>query len=178
MQSLNGNWRFHWARRPADTPRDFFRPDYDVSGWATIPVPSNWQMHGYGVPIYHPRGLPRSVRKARFPNIDPDDNPVGAYRRDFCLPAAWQGREVMVRFGGVCSAFTLWINGHKVGYSQGSRLPAEFCITPYVQDGANVIAVAAHVRVEEDVRRRLGGPTHRGGGTQSDGDDREQNETR
>jgi beta-galactosidase len=143
-QSLDGNWRFHWARRPADRPHDFFRDDYDVRDWATIPVPSNWQMHGYGVPIYHPRGLPRSVRKARFPNIDPDYNPVGSYRRDFVLPSTWQGREVFVRFGGVRSAFYLWINGRAVGYSQGSRLPAEFRITPHVQDGINVIAAEVY----------------------------------
>jgi len=127
---LDGDWRFHWVRRPADRPRDFFEPRYDASDWDTIPVPSNWEIHGYGVPIYHPAGLPKSMRKKNIPDIDPDYNPVGSYRRNFELPQEWAEREIFVRFGGVRSAFYVWVNGHPVGYSQGSRLPAEFRITP------------------------------------------------
>jgi beta-galactosidase len=116
----------------------------DVSQWDTIAVPSNWEMHGYGSPIYAPANMPRSLRKRRMPNIDPDNNPVGSYRRDFVLPEEWSGREVFVQFGGVCSAFLLWINGQRVGYSQGSMLPAEFHITPYLKPGTNVVAAEVY----------------------------------
>ncbi|MBE0534637.1 MAG: DUF4981 domain-containing protein [Phycisphaerae bacterium] len=139
--SLNGKWQFQWTRRPADRPVDFYRPDFDVSAWDTIPVPSNWQMHGYGRPIYLNIQYPFP---ANPPYIPHDYNPVGSYRRTFYVPAEWHGRQVFIHFGGVDSAFYIWVNGHKVGYSQDSMLPAEFDLTPYLQSGANTLAVEVY----------------------------------
>ncbi len=143
-QSLNGPWHFHWSPRPAARPQPFQEPIYDVSNWDTLPVPSNWEMHGYGSPIYAPAHMPKSLRRRNMPNISRESNPVGCYRREFTLLESWADRELFVSFGGVCSAFYLWINGHSVGYSQGSMLPAEFRITPFVQPGSNTIAVEVY----------------------------------
>lgn len=137
-QTLNGNWRFHWVSKPSDRPLEFYRPDYDISEWDEIPVPSNWQMHGYGRPIYLNVRYPF---KKNPPFIQHDYNPVGSYRTEFEVPACWIQRQIFIHFDGVESAFYLWINGQKVGYSQGSRTPAEFNITEYIQDGKNVLAV-------------------------------------
>lgn len=139
--SLNGKWHFNWVRKPADRPVDFYKPDFDVSGWDTIPVPANWQMHGYGIPIYtnikHP--FP-----ANPPYIPHDYNPVGSYRRTFFIPSEWKDRQIFIHFDGVKSAFYIWVNGHKVGYSQDSMLPAEFDLTPYLRPGANTLAVEVY----------------------------------
>ena len=140
-QSLNGKWKFHWAPKPADRPVDFFKPNYDVKSWDDIPVPDDWQLYGYGVPIYvnERKWLP----KIKPPHV-PHDNPVGSYRRTFTVPDDWHGRQVFIHFAGVKSAFYLWVNGAKVGYSQGSMTPAEFNLTPYLRDGENVLAVEVY----------------------------------
>jgi beta-galactosidase len=142
VQSLNGSWRFHWAKRPADRPMTFHELNYDDSDWTEIPVPSNWQLHGYGIPIYtnvqYPFGRPDP------PRIPHDINSVGSYRRTFSLPSSWRGRRVVLHFSGVESAFYLWINGTQVGYSQGSRTPAEFEVTPHLVEGENLIAVEVY----------------------------------
>ena len=116
FQSLNGNWKFHWVPKPADRPTDFFKPDFDVSQWDDIPVPGNWQLYGYGVPIYVNVKYPFVVVDP--PHIPHDNNPVGSYRRTFTLPDDWDGRQVFIHFAGVKSAFYIWVNGKKVGYSQ------------------------------------------------------------
>jgi beta-galactosidase len=139
--SLNGTWKFHWTRQPADRPGDFFKPEVDVIWWDDIPVPSNWEMHGYGIPIYINAGYPFP---ANPPYIPHDYNPVGSYRRDFDVPLTWKDRQVFIHFAGVQSAFYLWINGKKVGYSQGSMTPAEFNITPYIKTGNNIVAVEVY----------------------------------
>jgi len=140
--SLNGKWKFHWSRRPSERPADFFTPDFDDSAWTSIPVPSNWQLQGFGVPIYvnivYPWGAPDP------PYIPHYNNPVGSYRTTFTIPKLWKNRRVLVRFGGVESAFYLWLNGAKVGYSQGSRTPAEFDLTPYLKEGTNLMAVEVY----------------------------------
>lgn len=138
---LNGNWRFHWVRSPAERPLDFHGEDFDDSGWDLIPVPSNWELEGYGVPIYlnHPYEFEKNP-----PLIHHDYNPVGSYRTEFQLPAEWEGREIFIHFGAVKSAMYLWINGEKVGYSQGSKLPAEFDITAYVRTGTNTLALEVY----------------------------------
>ena len=141
FRSLNGPWQFHWVERPADRAADFFRPDFDASSWATIPVPSNWEVEGYGLPIYTNILYPYDISAQQAPT---DWNPVGAYRRTFELPADWDGRQVYVTFDGVQSAFYLWVNGQRVGYSQGSRTPAEFDLTPYLQPGENLIAAEVY----------------------------------
>ena len=140
--SLGGKWQFHWVPKPADRPVDFYKTDFDAGDWDEIPVPSNWQMHGYGIPIYVNIRYPFSPAKP--PKIPHDDNPVGSYRRTFTLPEDWAGRHVFLHFEGVDSAFYLWVNGRKVGYSQGSRTPAEFNVTPYLKPGQNLLAVEVY----------------------------------
>ncbi|MCP5107761.1 MAG: beta-galactosidase, partial [bacterium] len=139
--SLNGTWKFHWVRKPADRPKDFFNPKTKVNHWKNIPVPSNWQLHGYGIPIYTNARYPFPANPPKIPH---DYNPVGSYRRDFQVPSQWKDKQVFIHFAGVKSAFYLWINGKKVGYSQGSMTPAEFNITPYIKPGKNVAAAEVY----------------------------------
>jgi beta-galactosidase len=138
---LNGRWKFKYSPNPEERPVDFYRPDFDVSSWEEIPVPSNWQLLGYGKPYYLNSPY---VFKKNPPYIEHHINSVGSYRRTFTLPAHWQGRQVFIHFDGVESAFYLWVNGQRVGYSQGSRTPAEFNITPYLQEGENTLAVEVY----------------------------------
>ena len=140
-QLLNGDWRFHWVRSPGERPQDFYREDFNDSAWDLIPVPSNWELQGYGVPIYlnHPYEFEENP-----PFIHHDYNPVGSYRREFQVPEEWIGREIFLHFGAVKSAMYLWVNGEKVGYSQGSKLPAEFNITDYVRPGTNTLALEVY----------------------------------
>ncbi|MHA2280903.1 MAG: glycoside hydrolase family 2 TIM barrel-domain containing protein [Promethearchaeota archaeon] len=143
-KSLNGDWKFHWVRKPADRPHNFYEIKYNVENWDKIPVPSNWQMHGYGIPIYLNVRYPRSINKEDIPKISHEYNPVGSYRTEFEIPNKWVNQEVIIHFDGVKSAFYLWINGEKVGYSQGSMTPAEFNITKYIQKGKNILAVEVY----------------------------------
>ena len=142
FQLLNGNWKFHWAKNPDERPVDFYKQDYDINNWDTIPVPSNWQLHGYDYPIY--TNVPYSWGKPDPPYVPHDFNPIGSYRHTFTIPKSWNGRQVFLHFAGVNSAFYLWINGEKVGYSQGSRTPAEFNITPYIKPGTNSLAAEVY----------------------------------
>ncbi|MCW1883859.1 DUF4981 domain-containing protein [Luteolibacter flavescens] len=152
-QLLNGPWKFHHVGSPDARPVDFYKPRFDVSGWKEIPVPSNWQMHGHGVPIYTNSEYPFAAKPptvmgeppAHFTNFPADQrNPVGSYRRSFTVPPEWNGQPVHIVFQGVDSAFYLWINGEKVGYSEDSRTPAEFDVTKYLKDGENVVAVEVY----------------------------------
>jgi beta-galactosidase len=142
FQTLNGDWKFHWAPKPADRPLDFFETSFDAGGWDEIPVPSNWEVQGYGVPIYVNIRYPFGA--ANPPYIPHDNNPVGSYRTTFQIPAQWAGRQVFLHFAGVESAFYLWVNGVKVGYSQESRTPAQFNLTPYLKEGENLLAVEVY----------------------------------
>lgn len=149
--SLNGDWKFHWSPDPANRPTNFYRNDADVSDWDTIPVPSNWQMHGYGVPIYSNEVYLFKKDPPRVMGEPPEHftsfkhrNPVGSYRREFQVPDGWQGRNVFLQFDGVDSAFYVWVNGEKVGYSQDSRTPAIFDITKHLQEGNNSLAVEVY----------------------------------
>ncbi len=146
---LNGDWKFHWVSRPEDRPKDFYKPGYDVSAWDEIPVPSNWEMHGYGTPIYtnitYPfRNNPPFIQGQRGYTVEKEPNAVGSYRREFTLPADWKDKEVFIHFDGVYSAMYLWVNGKKVGYSQGANNDARFDITRYVRTGKNVLAVEVY----------------------------------
>ncbi|HEY1581171.1 MAG TPA: glycoside hydrolase family 2 TIM barrel-domain containing protein [Terracidiphilus sp.] len=152
VQSLDGAWKFRWVKRPELRPADFYKPEFDVSGWKEIPVPSNWEMEGYGTPIYTNITYPFKRDEPRVTST-PDDHswtaydqrdPVGSYRRDFEIPASWNGRETYLLFNGVNSAYYVWINGQKVGYSQDSRMVSEFNITKYLQPGKNTIAVEVY----------------------------------
>ncbi|MHC4205931.1 MAG: beta-galactosidase, LacZ type [Planctomycetota bacterium] len=140
-QSLNGKWKFNWVNKPSDRPVDFYKPRYDVSKWDEIPVPSNWQMHGYGRPIYLNMRYPFPVNPPYIPH---DYNPVGSYRTEFRIPSGWKNRQVFLHFDGVKSASYIWINGRKVGYSQDSMLPAEFNVTKYLRKGKNTLAVEVY----------------------------------
>ncbi|MEM6641422.1 MAG: glycoside hydrolase family 2 TIM barrel-domain containing protein [Bacteroidota bacterium] len=142
-QSLAGYWKFNWAETPSDKPEGFYEPSYPVEDWSTIPVPSCWERHGYGVPSH--RGLGMLVRdeKIKIPNV-PEENPVGSYRTTFSLPESWKGRETLLHFNGVSSAFYLWINGEFVGYDEDSMTSSVFNITPYLKDGENTIAVQVY----------------------------------
>lgn len=142
--SLNGTWRFFWASDPSKRPEGFFLPEYDTSGWETIPVPSHWQMHGYSRPHYRNIGAPPGIGKKNPPAIEFSENHVGIYRRTFGLPDEWEGQQIHVHFGGVKSAFYLYLNGVEIGYSQGSMTPAEFDLTPYVLRGENLLVVEVY----------------------------------
>ena len=144
FRSLNGEWNFFWVPKPADRPVDFYKTDFDIQEWNSINVPGTFELQGYGMPYYLATSYPPSLRKRNAPNIDDNDNPVGSYRREFSLPKNWNEREIFIYFGGVKSAFYLWINGQKVGYSQGSMTPAEFNITQYLKKGKNQVAVEVY----------------------------------
>ncbi len=143
-KSLNGNWKFNWVIKPLERPIDFYKEDFNAGNWDEIDVPSNWQMRGYGIPIYTDVNYPYSVNTKKIPKIDYNYNPVGSYRRIFNIPNNWKGREIFIHFGGVKSAFYIWINGEKVGYSQGSMTPAEFNITKYLRTENNLLAVEVY----------------------------------
>jgi beta-galactosidase len=136
---LNGDWQFRWAPNPASAPVDFYREDFDASGWDVLPVPSNWQMHGYDYPHYTNVQYP--FPPDHCPAVPHDNNPIGSYRTAFTVPEEWRGRQIFLIFEGVDSFFTAWVNGQQVGQSKDSRLPAEFNITPYLHPGANTLAV-------------------------------------
>ena len=140
-QLLSGKWRFMWSQNPAQRPKDFYKNDYNLSGWKDIPVPSDWQMQGYDEPYYTNSSYPFS---AMFPGVPEIFNPVGSYKRSFTVSRAWAGQQIMLHFKGVNSAFYVWINGKKVGYSEDSKTPAEFNITKYVKPGENNIAVEVY----------------------------------
>ena len=137
-QSLNGFWKFHWVRSPQDRPTNFYQPDYDDSDWTHFPVPANWEVHGYGYPIYLDEKYPFETQ---WPDVSEEYNPVGSYRRQFDIPEEWMEREVILHFGAVKSALYVWVNGQLVGFSQGSKTPAEFNITDYLQAGENSLAI-------------------------------------
>ncbi len=142
--SLNGKWKFYWAGRPCDRPKDFYKEDYEISNWEEIKVPGVWQLQGYDIPYYLSFDLPPAVKKRNIPNIDHNDNPVGSYKREFKIPSNWNQREVFIHIGAVKSAFYIWINGQEIGYSQGSMTPAEFNITKYMTDGKNSVAIEVY----------------------------------
>lgn len=134
---LNGMWDFFYAENPTRVPENFFATSFDASSFAPLPVPSNWQMHGYEIPVYTNLNYPIPVN----PPYVPDDNPVGCYRRTFEVPTTWKGMRTFINFEGVNCAFYCWVNGKKVGYSQGSHMPAEFDITDFITAGENLLAV-------------------------------------
>jgi len=140
-RSLNGTWKFNVSENPASRPANFFETNFNDTAWKTILVPSNWQLQGFDVPVFSniaypfPRNPPHAPREL---------NPVGSYRRMFTFPGDWQGKRVVAHFDGVDSAFYLWINGQKVGYSEDSRVAAEFDITKFLKEGENLIAVEVY----------------------------------
>ncbi|AXK34113.1 DUF4981 domain-containing protein [Streptomyces armeniacus] len=146
-RSLNGKWRFHWAESPDRRAVGFHRPDYDDSGWDELAVPANWELHGYGNPIYLNIDYPwKGHEEPSYPDVPTTYNPVGSYRRTFTLPDGWGGkRRTLISFQGVKSAFFVWLNGEQVGYSEDSFTPGEFDLTPWLRaDGENTLAVEVY----------------------------------
>lgn len=148
--SLNGTWKFNWVKDPRQRPMDFYRTDFEDKSWVDFKVPANWEVNGYGFPIYvnHPYEFTGHAKRGGKLNppfdIPEDNNPVGSYRRKFTIPENWNGRQVFIHLGAVKSAFFIWVNGKKVGYSEDSKLAAEFDITKYVNPGENLIALQVY----------------------------------
>lgn len=144
VKSLNGDWKISWCGDPARRPMDFFKTDFDDSNWQTIDVPSCVELRGFGNPGYVNVRFPHEnkppyIRDVKFNT--PDYNPVSSYRTTFTVPEGWAGRNVIIRFDGVYSAYYVWVNGEKVGYAEDSKLPDEFDITAYLKPGENLLAV-------------------------------------
>ncbi|MDY5237745.1 MAG: glycoside hydrolase family 2 TIM barrel-domain containing protein [Bacteroides helcogenes] len=147
--SLNGTWKFHWVKNPDLRPKDFYKPSFYTGGWADIQVPGNWERQGYGTPIYvnetYEFDDPLFNFKKNPPLVPYKENEVGSYRRTFTLPAAWNGRRVVICCEGVTSFYYIWVNGHRLGYNQGSKTPAEWDITDYVNPGVeNTVALEVY----------------------------------
>ncbi len=136
--SLNGSWRFLFANTPEEVPQNFFAASFRDGKWRTIPVPSNWEMEGYGDPIF--RNVPTPF-KSNPPFVPREYNPTGAYRKTFELPSSWRGQQIFLRMEKTQSASFVWINGRQVGYNEGGQEPAEYDVTEYVKPGRNLLAV-------------------------------------
>ena len=146
-KSLNGDWKISWTGDPARRPLDFWKTDFDDSCWQTIDVPSCVELRGFGTPQYTNITYPHQANPPYIKDCitgAADYNPVSSYRTTFTIPAGWEGRDVIIRFDGVYSAYYLWVNGKKVGYSEDSKLPSEFDITSYLQPGENQLAVEVY----------------------------------
>ncbi len=149
--SLDGKWSFHWSKNPDERPKDFYKMDYDTSSWDKINVPGNWQMQGYGKPIYTNISYPFKRDEPRVMG-EPDKswfayenrNPVGSYVTNINVTNEMLSKNLILHFGGVKSAMYIWVNGQKVGYSQNSMSPAEFDITKYLHEGKNKLAVEVY----------------------------------
>ncbi|MCZ8510953.1 DUF4981 domain-containing protein [Paenibacillus filicis] len=143
---LNGDWKFFYCDQIDDFPGAFYRADYDDSRWGTIKIPGHWQLQGWGTPIYSNIRYPfQPVKELLHPPFIPHErNSVGCYRMTFEVPEGWDGRQVFIHFAGVESAFYIWLNGERVGYSQNSMCPAEFNLTAYLREGINVLVVQVY----------------------------------
>ena len=141
FQSLNGTWKFHFSPNPKLKPKGFFQTDFAVEHWDDITVPGHWEMQGYSVPIYLDEEYPF---KPNPPKVPFDYNSVGSYKRSFTIPDGWNDRDIILHFGGVRSAFYVWVNGNYIGYNQGSKTPAEFDITDWILAGENHVAVQVY----------------------------------
>ena len=148
--SLNGAWKFNWVKNPNDRPKDFYTLNYDDTKWDNFKVPANWELNGYGLPIYVNQPHEFTGHAKRYGQLNPpydipaDNNPVGSYRKKINIPQNWDGRQIFIHLGAVKSVFFIWVNGQKVGYSEDSKLAAEFDITKYVKPGENLIALQVY----------------------------------
>ena len=139
---MNGPWKFFWVKNADARPTDFWKTDYNDKGWNNMPVPGVWELNGYGDPLYVNVGYAwREQFKNNPPEVPTVNNHVGSYRREIMVPADWNGKEIIAHFGSVTSNMYLWVNGKYVGYSEDSKLEAEFNLTPYLKPGQkNLIA--------------------------------------
>ncbi len=151
VKSLNGKWMFYWSPDPQSRPADFYLPGYSRSDRTTIDVPSTMERQGFGTPVYTNSIYPFKVNPPFVMEEPPanytaykERNPVGSYCRYFTVPEDWNDKQIILHLAGTSSASFVWVNGHKVGYSQDSRLPAEFNITPYLLRGENLLAVEVY----------------------------------
>lgn len=149
--SLDGIWKFNWSPQPDIRPVDFYKNDFSVANWDDIVVPGNWQMQGYGMPIYSNWTYPFKKDQPRVMSEPPKEyfsyknrNPVGSYVTTFQIPPGERDKRYYLHFAGVESAMYVWVNGEKVGYSQNSMSPAEFDVTSYVKPGENRLAVEVY----------------------------------
>lgn len=139
--TLNGKWKFNWVRNADQRPLDFFEKDFNDKGWDEMPVPGLWELNGYGDPVYVNIGYAwRNQYKNNPPYVPVEENHVGSYRREIELPSDWSGKEIFAHFGSVTSNIYLWVNGQFAGYSEDSKLEAEFNITKLLKPGKNLIA--------------------------------------
>ncbi|MCR4584019.1 MAG: hypothetical protein K5764_10790 [Prevotella sp.] len=149
--SLNGLWKFRWTKTPRERVADFWKPSFDASSWDSLTVPACWEVNGYGTPIYASAGYTFKMEppyvtkepKKSYTTYE-ERNPTGQYKRTFSLPHSWMQGQVFLRFEGVMSAFYVWLNGQRVGYSQGSMEPSEFNVTSYLTAGRNDIAIEVY----------------------------------
>lgn len=160
QKSLNGDWKFSWSETPENAPKDFYKTDYNATDWKTIPVPANWELQGYGTAIY--TNITYPFVPVEPPFTPENDNPTGCYLTSFKVPSDWKDMQVSLNFGGVSSAYYVWINGEMVGYSEDSMLPTHFDATPYLKEGENKLAVKVYrwsdgVYLEDQDHWRLSG---------------------
>lgn len=164
VHSLNGDWNFSWYSCPSDVPEGVYAADYSDKDWNKLPVPSNWEMHGHGIPQYNNVVFPYSHDIENPPAIDPKDNPTGVYRTDFKVPAQWKDRwaDIILRFEGVRSAAHVYLNGEEIAYTQNSYSPAEIKIGPFLKKGRNQLTIVVYkwcagTYLEDQDMWRLGG---------------------
>lgn len=142
FMTLNGKWKFFWVKNADARPTDFWKVDFNDKGWDDLQVPAVWELNGYGDPIYLNVGYAwRNQFTNNPPYVPVENNHVGSYRREIVVPADWKGKDIIAHFGAVSSNMYLWVNGKYVGYSEDSKLEAEFDLTPYLKPGQkNIIA--------------------------------------
>lgn len=138
---ISGEWRFHWTKTPAERPEGFWAKEYDDKMWDLIAVPGNWEVLGYGYPIYTNVNYPFPLNPPYIPH---DDNPTGCYRHTFEIPEAWDGRRIILHFESGLAAMHVWLNGEKVGYSEGTKTAVEFDITAMATTGWNTLAIEGY----------------------------------
>ena len=141
-KTLNGVWKFNWVKDADARSLDFWKKDFNDKGWDNMQVPAVWELNGYGDPIYTGVGYSWShFFKNNPPEVPIENNHVGSYRREIMVPASWKGKDIIAHFGSVISNMYLWVNGRYVGYSEDSKLEAEFDLTSYLKPGEkNLIA--------------------------------------
>lgn len=145
--SLNGIWKFDWVKDPNQRPKNFYETSFDDSKWANFIVPSSWEVNGYGLPIYVNQPYDFAGHNLRYGKMNPpydipaNNNPVGSYRKTIVLPPGWKGKQTFLHVGNAKSCLFVWINGTKVGYSEDSKLAAEFDVTNYLKEGENLLAL-------------------------------------
>lgn len=144
--SLNGSWKFNWVKDPNQRPQNFFETNYDDSKWDNFRIPASWEVNGYGLPIYVNQPYDFAGHNLRYGKMNPpydipaSNNPVGSYRKRIVLPDGFNGKQIFLHVGNAKSCLFVWVNGKKVGYSEDSKLAAEFDITDFVKEGENLIA--------------------------------------